>query len=358
VQGILAKICRRIASALGGSDALSQDGAGIQDRIDRHLLELHESFLREIKSLASAQESFFREMAKFTSFVGYHHPAHFPMLDLSSIMLLQISDYCERNLFQNPKYKLTKRITQYQKKIYSVKSEDGIIEEIFNRIGTTDRSFVEFGVGHKGEENNSLYLLLKGWSGLWIEGSEQILSDDETGPPHLLNYKHVLATRRKYVSEGRLRIINAYVSAENVEELFDQGGVKPEIDLVSVDVDGNDYWVWKAIRRFTPRVVCIEYNSNLGDTVACAKEYDPHWRWDGSTVFGASLTALEKLGREKNYALVGCDFLGMNAYFVRNDLLGDHFEAPFTVKNHFEPNRVFLAGLPGNWHTPGVFVDV
>jgi hypothetical protein len=312
----------------------------------------------DLKHLISVQESIASELKKFTSFMGYHHPAHFPMLDLSSMLLLQISDYCERNLYNNPKYKGTKRITQYQKKIYSVKAEDGILEEIFNRIGTTDKSFAEFGVGHKGEENNSLYLLLKGWHGLWIEGSEQILSDDTTGAPHLLHYEHVVALKKKYCSEGRLKIINAYVSAENIEKLFDEGGVKPDLDLLSIDVDGNDYWIWKAITRFSPRVVCIEYNSNLGDTVACAKEYDANWRWDGSTVFGASIGAMEKLGREKGYSLVGCDFLGMNGFFVRNDLLADKFEGPYTAKNHFEPNRVFLAGLPGNWHTPGVFIDV
>lgn len=312
----------------------------------------------DLKALVLQQEAFFREMSKFAGFLSYHHPAHFPMLDLSSIMLMQAADYCERNLFQNPKYKGTKRITHYQKKVYAVKSEDGIIEEIFNRIGPTDRTFVEFGVGHKGEENNSLYLLLKGWRGLWIEGSEQILSEDETGAPHLLHYKHVLAVKRRYVSEGRLKIINAYVSAENIEQLLKEGGVGPDLDLLSIDVDGNDYWIWRAITSVQPRVVCIEYNSNLGDTVACTKEYDPSWRWDGSTVFGASLAAMEKLGREKGYSLVGCDFLGMNAYFVRNDLVGDHFEAPYTARNHFEPNRVFLVGLPGNWHTPGVFVEV
>ncbi|MEO8627508.1 MAG: hypothetical protein ABI612_05320 [Betaproteobacteria bacterium] len=148
------------------------------------------------------------------------------------------------------------------------------------------------------------------------------------------------------------------MTAENIEGLFDEGGVKSEFDLLSIDVDGNDYWIWKAIQRFNPRVVCIEYNSNLGDTVACTKAYDPNWRWDGSTVFGASLAAFEKLGREKGYSLVGCDFLGINAYFVRDDLLESLFEAPYSTKNHFEPNRVFLAGLPGNWHTPGVFVEV
>ncbi|MEO8627509.1 MAG: hypothetical protein ABI612_05325 [Betaproteobacteria bacterium] len=153
MRTLLAKISRRISTYLRGVSAKS--------RFDPRLSEVQESLSRDMTKLISIQESFARDMGKFIAVVGYHHPAHFPLLDLSSMLLLQISDFCERNLYQNTKYKSTKRITHYQKKIYSVKAEDGVLEEIFNRIGTTDRSFVEFGVGHKGEENNSLICCLK-----------------------------------------------------------------------------------------------------------------------------------------------------------------------------------------------------
>lgn len=299
-----------------------------------------------------------RELTALRSLIGYRHPAHFPALDLSSLMLMQAADFFRRHLFDNPKYTKSKRITAYQKRIYSVCAEDGIIEEIFERVGMTNRVFVEMGVGHRGEQNNSLYLLLKGWSGLWIEGSPDIASGKAEGPPHLIHYRHVDGVLDEHMRAGRLKIRKEYVSAENAERFLDEADIPIEFDMLSIDIDGNDYWVWKALVRHRPRVVCMEYNSNYGDTIACAMRYDPDWRWDGSTIFGASLAALEKLGREKGYCLVGCDFIGINAYFVREDLVGDLFEAPFTSHNHFEPNRVFLVGLPGNWHTPGPFVPV
>jgi hypothetical protein len=295
---------------------------------------------------------------QFANAFGNPHPEHNTLHTITGISLLLIEDFCLKHLFENEKYKGTKRVTHFQKRIYCAKAEDGIIEEIFNRIGEGNKSFIEFGVSSRGYENNSLYLLLKGWNGLWIEGCETVLSMDDKGPGPLYHYRHTVEAREKYIKERRLKVISCYITAENIEELFRQGAVPLELDLLSIDIDGNDYWVWKAIKQYRPRVVCIEYNSSLGDRVSCAMDYDPDWRWDGSYVFGASLVALEKLGRLKGYSLIGCDFTGINSYFVRDDLVGDLFCPPFTSNNHYEPNRYFLASNPGNWRTPGPFVNV
>ena len=111
-------------------------------------------------------------------------------------------------------------------------------------------------------------------------------------------------------------------AAENVEELFAQAGVPPEPDVLSIDVDGNDYWIWKAISRYRPRLVVIEYNGSLDPTARRVMPYRPGYRWDHTSGYGASLGALEDLAVEKGYRLVHTELAGVNAFFVREDLAG------------------------------------
>lgn len=129
---------------------------------------------------------------QFANAFGNPHPEHNTLHTITGISLLLIEDFCLKHLFENEKYKGTKRLAHFQKRIYCAKAEDGIIEEIFNRIGEGNKSFVEFGVSSRGYENNSLYLLLNGWNGLWIEGCESILSKDDKGPGPLYHYRHTV----------------------------------------------------------------------------------------------------------------------------------------------------------------------
>jgi hypothetical protein len=229
-------------------------------------------------------------------------------------------------------------LTRFGYRCTSQNDEDGIIDEIFRRIGTTNRQFVEFGV-ETGVENNTLQLLLAGWGGLWIEA----------------NSSAVQTIRRNFaepLAQQRLRVQEAFVTAEGIEELLQRGGVPAEPDLVSIDIDGNDYWVWKALAQFRPRVVVIEYNASLGRSARIVQPYDPRAVWDhASMAFGASLGALEVLGQEKGYALVGCNLTGLNAFLVRHDCVGDRFLAPYTSAQHFEPPRYGPtgAGHPTRW---------
>ena len=274
--------------------------------------------------------------------VGYSHPYHDLNTNLGVITLLMISEYLNKNLFTNEKYTNSRRIGHYAKKYYSMAGEDGIIEEICNRLNIEEGQFVEFGVAYDGLENNTLYLLHKGWQGLWIEASEKII---ESAKKNFSNK----------VNNNVLKIINERVNAENIQVLLDSSGVKKDFDLLCIDIDGNDYWVWSAIKNYNPKIVVIEYNSVLGEKVSCVMPYDPNHDWAGSYFMGASLKALEKLGQEKGYSLVGCDFHGVNAYFVRSDLIGDLFEAPYTTENHYEPLRVFLTRSAGSLQGYGNF---
>jgi hypothetical protein len=199
-------------------------------------------------------------------------------------------------------------LRNFEEKVFSQNREDGSIREIFRRIGAGNRFCVEFGI-EDGTENCSRRLIEQdGWSGVWLEGSPEFV-----------------ASARERFSAYPVRIENAFIDADNIEELFRRTGVPNEPDLLVIDIDGNDFWVWQAIRAFSPRVVVMEYNGSCGPTVDWVLPYNPTHRWDFSNRYGASLSALARLGSEKGYALVGCDSCGVNAYFVRRDLLGDAF---------------------------------
>jgi hypothetical protein len=238
--------------------------------------------------------------------------------------------------FSTPRFQDPVRLLGNGFKVYSQHDEDGIIEEIFRRIGTTDRYFVEFGVGD-GIENCTTYCLLKGWTGAWIDGSADC-------------YERLQRNMRFLLDSNRLRTLYSFITAENIETLFRQLDVPPEFDFLSIDIDRNDYWVWKAIAFYRPRVVAIEYNASFKQTVSCVVPYNPSAIWDGSNYSGASLKALENLGREKGYVLVGCNYTGVTAFFIREDLAVDHFARPFTSENHYEPPRYFVR-MP-NGHPP------
>lgn len=146
-----------------------------------------------------------------------------------------------------------------------------------------------------------------------------------------------------------MKLKRAFINAENAGSLLDGAGVPREFDLLSVDIDRNTYYVWQALAGIRPRVAVIEYNSLFPPDVDWKVEYRPDLVFNCTSYMGASLKAYERLGAEKGYALVGCDLSGMNAYFVRQDLVGDKFAAPFTAENHYEPPRPFLIhrnGLP------------
>jgi hypothetical protein len=241
---------------------------------------------------------------------------------------LEIQNYLQQNLYGNPRYRENDRLPIYEKQVFSQFGEDGILKEIFSRIGTTNRYFVEFGV-ETGIETNTTYLLHKDWKGLWIDGS----------PQHTATINHLFS---KAVAKKQLTVLTSFITAENIESLFAQGGVPEEFDLLSIDIDRNDYYIWKAITHYKPRVVVIEYNSIFLPGDEFVVEYDANAMWDKTSNFGASLTSYEKLAAEKGYKLVGSSFAGLNAFFVREDLVAGKFSGPFTAENHYEEPRYFL----------------
>lgn len=253
---------------------------------------------------------------------------------LNRINMLQVEDYLQTHLYNNPRYQQPDKLNRFEFQAFSQVGDDGIIEEIFKRIGVTNQYFIEFGV-EDGTETNSTYLLYKGWKGLWMDGSEA-------------NIKAIHQHCSKAIARGDLKAVQAFITAENIEFLFQQAGVPTEPDLLSIDIDRNDLYVWKAINQYKPRVVIVEYNAVYRPGCEFVVDYDAAAMWDGSSNTGASLDAFCKLGESKGYKLVGCCFAGVNAYFVREDLIGSHFTGPFTAENHYEPPRYHLYTKPGH----------
>jgi hypothetical protein len=190
-------------------------------------------------------------------------------------------------------------------RVHSQGGEDGVLLQIFERIGVASRTFVEFGAWDGVHLSNTANLrLAHGWSGLLLEGSDR--------------------------ADGHL-VKRERVDAENIESLFARYGVPTEFDLLSIDIDGNDYWVWKAIENYSPRVVIVEYNVFFLAETAKTILYDANYNWNKdhfALYHGASLAAFEKLGREKGYALVHTEPYCPNAIFVRRDLLPEDASLP------------------------------
>ena len=257
---------------------------------------------------------------------------------------MDVLDHWTREI-DRPRNADHRRLARYGYKVYSQNDEDGIVAEIFRRIGATSRSFVEFGV-ETGVECNTVKLLVEGWRGLWIEA----------------NPASTAAIRKNFasfISAGALVLQESRVTVENINALVTQGGFAGEIDLLAIDIDYNDYWVWKAIDVVNPRVVAIEYNATLRPPMAVVVPYRADAQWDGSNYYGASLEALVRLGKAKNYRLVGCSIAGVNAFFVRADLCADRFLEPATAQEHYEPPRHYFHMLPaGHRSRPGPFEQV
>lgn len=195
-------------------------------------------------------------------------------------------------------------------RVYSQGGEDGIIAGLFSRIGTTNRTFVEFGVGDGSECNTANLAITFGWHGLLMEADAELAE----------RARGFYATRP---TAPEVNVVTARVTPDTIDHLLRSNGVEGTIDLLSLDIDGNDYWVWQAITAIEPRVVVIEYNATFGCersvTVPYRAGFDRYREHASGFYHGASLVALTKLGHEKGYSLAGCDSRGANAFFVKGE---------------------------------------
>src|SRR5258706_1141284 len=243
------------------------------------------------------------------------------------LIRLKTAEY-EKKLLASPRYDNPKRLNRYEYQVFSQFGEDGIIAEIFRRIGMETRVFLEIGVGD-GLENNTAFRLSQGWSGYWIDGNEESIQ--------FIRY-HC----KNYVNTQNLHVLKTFVKSESIVNDLKLLNVPNDLDFLSLDIDRNTYWLWRSLGYLRPRVIAVEYNAQFPPDVEWKVDYASDRMWNNSTYYGASLKAYELLGRELGYSLVGCSTSGVNAFFVRSDLCEDKFMEPFTSENHFEPFRMYL----------------
>ena len=221
-------------------------------------------------------------------------------------------------------------------KVYSQADEDGIVERICDQLSLATGSVAEIGCGD-GRENNSHYLLLKGWRGIWIDGDAS----------------NIRAIRKAVPVSSRLHVIKAIVTRNNVAELIRSklSALGGPLDVLSVDVDGNDLPIAQtAINALSPALVVGEYNAKFRFPMIAAIAYESQHRWRHDDYHGASLAAWVH-GLAPAYQLVCCNLAGTNAFFVRGDL-ADRFPA-HAPERLYQPARFHLTALRSG-HAPSL----
>jgi hypothetical protein len=200
------------------------------------------------------------------------------------------------------------RLADVEFRAFSQNGEDGILLYLFSLLGTTNKKCVEICAGDGIECNTANLIINHGWTGLLVDGNE---ANVDRG--------------RRFYAECRdtfvrpPTFIQAWITAETINDLVAGHGFTGDIDLLSLDLDGVDYWVWQALDVVRPRVVVLEYQGVWGPEHAVTVPYRPDFQADFSRTplyCGASLAAFVKLGRQKGYRLVGSHRLGFNAFFV------------------------------------------
>lgn len=194
-------------------------------------------------------------------------------------------------------------------KVFSQWGEDGIVQYLINKINIPNKYFVEFGVGNYTESNTRFLLRNNNWSGLIIEASkadvDYIKKDD-------IYWKY------------DLNAINSFITKDNINSILRENINKKDIGLLSIDIDGNDYWIWKEVCAIKPRIVMCEYNSVFSNEYSITVPYDDNFnrtnKHYSNLYFGASLPALCDLAEQKGYDFIGCTSGGNDAFFVRKDL--------------------------------------
>ena len=234
-----------------------------------------------------------------------------------------IHAYQFQNLIQNHKNPLNR----FGKKCFSQSDEDGITLEIIRRMGIKDGMFVEYGVGN-GVENNTLILAALGWKGIWI-GGEDVIVPTKT---------------------DKFSYVKDWIKLDNVIELLAQGVIDlnfesiPEIDVMSLDLDGNDiYFVERILSAaILPKMFVVEYNAKFPPPVKFKIEYNDNHTWKGNDYFGASLSSYTELFEKYGYKLVCCNAgSGSNAFFVRYDFVHLFTDVPSDINDiYVEPRYV------------------
>ena len=193
--------------------------------------------------------------------------------------------------------------------VFSQYGEDGIIQYVISKIEIPNKIFIEFGVEYYTESNTRFLLINNSWRGMVIDGNKQNIRFIKTD---LIYWKYDITAYCDFITK------------ENINTLISNYTSCSDIGLLSIDIDGNDYWVWDAIEVVQPRIIICEYNSTFGAAEKVTVPYVPDFEQTkahfSNLYYGASLAALCHLAEKKGYDFIGTPSTGVNAFFVRKDL--------------------------------------
>ncbi len=192
--------------------------------------------------------------------------------------------------------------------VFSQFGDDGIIQYLVNKLPIQNKTFIEFGVEDYREANTRFLLVNNAWSGLVLDGDPKNIQQIKSG--QLYNFYDIRARQR-------------FITKDNINEIIQAEGFNKEVGILSIDIDGNDYWVWKAITGIEPSIIICEYNSLFGFEEAITIPYQADFIRGKKTplnFYGISIKAACILAKEKGYFFIGCNSAGNNAYFIKESL--------------------------------------
>lgn len=209
----------------------------------------------------------------------------------------------------------SKRLQDYEFKVFSQWGEDGIIQRLIETVPIRNRTFIEFGVEDFLESNCRFLMMNDNWHGFVMDGSHENIARLKSS---YFYWQYALEARQ------------AFVTRENVNQLLAESRFAADLGILSIDLDGVDYWVAQALEHYRPRILIHEYNALFGGERKISVPYDPAFqrskKHHSHLYWGASLAALTHLAIQRGYSLVGTNSASCNAFYVRNDLLSDALE--------------------------------
>ena len=218
-------------------------------------------------------------------------------------------------------------LNEVEFKVFSQYGDDGIIQWLVNHIDFPNKTFIDFGVENFRESNTRYLMMNDNWEGFVMDGSaaniEQITSSE-------------------YFWKYNLSAKAVFIDTDNINRLLSEAKLGSEVGILHIDLDGNDYWIWKKINAISPILVIIEYNSVFGInrtiTIPYDKQFDRTRAHHSNLYFGSSLASLYQLSQDKGYSFIGCNSAGNNAYFVRKDKLNDVVRE-ITLEKGYVPSK-------------------
>lgn len=292
-MGLISRWKARVGHALAQLESLDSRTAGMDQRIA--------ALETEARAASERLQAVQQKASESASYGAVNHYLNTSNGERSALLLGRIAAQGVPDQLAD--------LAQAEFKVFSQWGEDGIIDWLARTVPVPNRRFVEFGVENFSEANCRFLLQNRNWQGLVMDGSQAHMDG--------------LRNERLYWMFD-LTAKTAFITAENINDLIKEAGFDGPLGILSVDIDGNDYWVWDAIDCVDPAIIICEYNPILGDTQPITVAYKPDFnRFDGhhsGLYFGSSIAALKSLAKRKGYTFAGANSNGINAFFVRNDL--------------------------------------